>query len=322
MNARRYFLSSALIFSAQPTLAQSGASAWPNKPVKVMVGFPPGQGSDTAARIYAGELQKSLGQPFVVENKPGAGATIAAAEVARAPADGYTLLLSSSGPLTVAPHLYANLSFDAMKDLDPIALVGLSPLIVVVRPDFPAKSLPEIVTLAGQRDLTCGSGGNGVTNHLALEMLKVISGVNIRHVPYKGSAPALADLIGGVIDTLFETTSASLNHIRSGRLRALAVTSPARYSQLPEIPTVAQYYPGFEAVTWAMFVAPRDTPADIRQKLAAQLVKIMQQPEINEKLMHNGIEVTPNTSPQLAKAYALAEFEKWGRIVKQANVKL
>jgi tripartite-type tricarboxylate transporter receptor subunit TctC len=324
MIARRTFLSSTLLALTRGAGAQSPPTAppWPTKPVKILVGFPPGQGSDIVARIYAAELQKLFGQAFIVENKPGAGATIAAAEVARATADGYTLALTSSGPLTVAPHLYSNLTFDAMKDLEPIALVGLSPLVLVVRSDFPANTLAELVKLANQRDLTCGSGGNGVTNHLALEMLKVKSGAPFRHVSYKGSAPALADLIGGVIDVLFDTSSTTLPHLRSGRLRALAVTSATRYSELPQVPTVAEVFPGFEAVTWAMFVAPRGTPLELRELLAAQLVKIMRQPEIKLKLMQNGVEATPETSPQLAKAYALAEFEKWGRIIKQANVKI
>jgi tripartite-type tricarboxylate transporter receptor subunit TctC len=320
--ARRTFLSSALLTFSQCGQAQTTSSPWPIKPVKILVGFPPGQGSDIVARVYAAELQKILGQTFVVENKPGAGATIAVAEVARAPSDGYTIALTSSGPLTVAPHLYPNLAFDAMKDLEPIALVGLSPLVLVVRADFPANTLADLLKLASQRDLTCGSGGNGVTNHLALEMLNVKSGVNLRHVPYKGSVPALADLIGGVIDVLFDTTSTTLPHLRSGRLRALAVTSHTRYSELPQIPTVAEVFPGFEAVTWAMFVAPRGTPLELRELLAAQLVKIMRQPEIKLKLQQNGVEATPETSPQLAKAYALAEFEKWARIIKQANVKI
>lgn len=322
MIARRTFLSSALLTLTQGAGAQSSTTPWPNKPVKILVGFPPGQGSDIVARIYAAELQKLFGQAFIVENKPGAGATIAAAEVARASADGYTIALTSSGPLTVAPHLYSNLPFDAMKDLEPIALVGLSPLVLVVRSDFPANTLADLIKLASQKDLTCGSGGNGVTNHLALEMLKVRSGSPLRHVPYKGSAPALADLIGGVIDVLFDTSSTTLPHLRSGRLRALAVTSATRYSELPQVPAVAEVFPGFEAVTWAMFVAPRGTPLELRELLAAQLVKIMRQAEIKLKLMQNGVEATPETSPQLAKAYALAEFEKWGRIIKQANVKI
>ncbi len=322
MIARRTFLSSALLTLTRGAGAQSSTAPWPNKPVKILVGFPPGQGSDIVARIYAAELQKLFGQAFIVENKPGAGATIAAAEVARASADGYTIALTSSGPLTVAPHLYANLPFDAMKDLEPIALVGLSPLVLVVRSDFPANTLADLIKLASQKDLTCGSGGNGVTNHLALEMLKVRSGSPLRHVPYKGSAPALADLIGGVIDVLFDTSSTTLPHLRSGRLRALAVASATRYSELPQVPAVAEVFPGFEAVTWAMFVAPRGTPLELRELLAAQLVKIMRQAEIKLKLMQNGVEATPETSPQLAKAYALAEFEKWGRIIKQANVKI
>lgn len=322
MITRRRLLVSTLALAPLASSVRADTTNWPERPVKILVGFPPGQGSDIAARIYADELRKALGQPFVIDNRPGAGATLAANLVAKAVPDGYTLLFTSSGPLTIAPHLYDTLGFDAMKDLTPLALVGRSPLLLLVRSDSPVKTLPELVSLAGRRDLNCGSGGNGVTNHLALEMFKIASGAKFVHVPYKGAAPAMTDLMGGQIDMMFETTSAALVHVRAGRLRALAVSSPTRYADLPDVPTVAEFYPGFDATTWAMYAAPTGTPKAILDKLATQLNVCMDNPSIREKLKQAGIEATPGTSQTAAKRYAVAEFEKWGAIIKRADVKL
>jgi len=319
---RRTLLAAAVGTIPMALHAQSPASDWPNKAVKIVIGFPPGQGTDVAARLYAAHLQQAFVQPFVVDNKPGAGATLAAGAVAKAAPDGYTLLLTSSGPLAVAPHLYANLGFDPMVDLEPIALAGRSPLILVVPADSSAKSLPELVALSKRQDLSAGSGGNGVTNHLALEMFKIVSGAKLLHVPYKGAAPAMNDLMGGQIQTMFESAGAALVQVKAGRLRALAVTSSSRYSELPDIPTVAEYYPGFEAITWVMFAAPKGTPEAIKNKLAVQVNKIMAEAAVKDKLLQSGIETTPDTTPAKAKAYALQEFDKWGKIIKRANVKL
>lgn len=321
---RRHMIATAAALGAFPLLSQAkdNPGDWPQRAVKIILGFPAGQGSDVAARLHAAELNKALGQPFVVDNRPGAGATIAARDVAKSAPDGYNLLFTSSGPLTVAPHLYPNLGFDPMKDLNTMALVGRSPLILLVRPDSPIKTLPELVAAATRQEMTCGSGGNGVTNHLALEMFRIVSGAQLVHVPYKGAAPALTDLMGGQIHTLFETTSAALSHARGGRLRALAVSSPARYSQLPDVPTVAEFYPGFDATAWAAFAVPRGTPQGIVERLATELNKSQQEPAMKEKLVQQGVEPTPNSTPAAAQAYAQAEFEKWGRIIRQAKVKL
>ena len=322
MTNRRHMLAALLGAFPLSIWAQDGVTDWPRRPVKIVLGFPAGQGSDVAARLYAAELNKTLGQPFVVDNRPGAGATIAARDVAKSPPDGYNLLFTSSGPLTVAPHLYNNLGFDPMKDLDTMALVGRSPLILLVRPDSGIKTLPELVAATTRQEMNCGSGGNGVTNHLALEMFKIVSGARLMHVPYKGAAPALTDLMGGQIQTLFETTSAALGHVRGGRLRALAVSSPARYSQLPDVPTVAEFYPGFDATAWAAFAVPRGTPQGVVDRLAVELNKCQLDPAMKEKLIQSGVEPTPNSTPAIAKAYAQAESEKWGRIIRQAKVTL
>ena len=322
LNRRHMIAAATLSLLPLPLWAQDGAADWPSRAVKIILGFPPGQGSDVAARLFAAELQKAFGQPFVVDNRPGAGATLAARDVAKAPPDGYNLLFTSSGPLTVAPHLYANLGFDPMKDLEIVALVGRTPLLLVVRADSPIKTLPELVAAASRQEMNFGSGGNGVTNHLALEMLKSVSGARLVHVPYKGAAPALNDLMGGHIQVMFETSSAALSQVRAGRLRALAVSSPTRYSDLPDVPTVAEFYPGFDATAWAAFAVPRGTPKGIVDKLAAQLSKIQLEPAMKDKLIQSGIEPTPDSTPATAKAYAMKEFEKWGRIIREANVKL
>jgi tripartite-type tricarboxylate transporter receptor subunit TctC len=320
---RRHLLALSAALSPWPLRAQQNSvTAWPDKTVKLVVGFPAGQGSDILARVYSEQLRKPLGQTVFIDNKPGAGATIAADIVAHAPPDGYTLLLTSSGPMSIAPHLYRNLGYDAMKDLDPIALVGSSPLMLLVRSDSPAKTLPELVSLSHQRAINCGSGGNGITNHLALEMFKIVSGADFLHVPYKGAAPALNDLLAGQIQTMFETTSAALSYVQSGKLRALAVTSPHRYPELPNIPTVAEFYQGFEAVTWAMFAAPNGTPAVITERLSSLLNKFMLDETVKKKLLSLGIDTTPDTSPAAAKSYAMSEYKKWGDIIARATIRL
>jgi tripartite-type tricarboxylate transporter receptor subunit TctC len=311
------------ITAAAPTLrAQPSTTVWPNRAVKILLGFPVGQGSDVLARIYATELQKAYGHAFVVDNRPGAGATLAARDVSKSAPDGYTLLYTSGGPLTVAPHLYTNLGFDPLKSLEPVALIGRAPLILLVRSDSPYRSLPELVAAASKQELNCGSSGNGVTNHLALEMLKIASGAKFVHVPYKGAAPAMTDLMGGQIHTMFETSSAALAFVRDGRMRALAVTSPTRYFLLPVVPAVAEFYPGFEAVTWAALAVPRGTPAAITDKLSAQMVKLQEDPAMREKLTQAGVEAVQGSTPAKAKAYVMAEYEKWGNIIRRANVKL
>lgn len=321
-NRRHLLASAALGALCHSAWAQGSAGEWPQRAVKIILGFPPGQGSDVAARLYADDLNKAFGQPFVVDNRPGAGATLAARDVAKSAPDGYSLLFTSSGPLTIAPHLYASLGFDPMNDLNTMALVGRSPLILLVRSDSAIKTLPDLVTAAKQKELACGSGGNGVTNHLAMEMFKLISGARLLHVPYKGAAPALTDLMGGQIQTMFETTSAALRYVRSGQLRALAVSSPARYSQLPDVPTVAEFYPGFDATAWAAFAVPRGTPQAIVDRLAVELNKSQLEPIMRSKMIESGLEPTPNSTPATAQSYARAEFEKWGNIIRKANVKL
>ncbi len=322
MLKRRTLLRAAMAFSPVSMVALASGADWPNRAVKIVVGFPPGQSSDNLARQMAADLQQAFGQPFVVDNRPGAGATLASAIVAKAAPDGYTLLFTSTGPLTIAPHLYANLGFDSMVDLDPFVLTGRSPQFLLVRPDFPAKTLPELVALSKANELQAGSSGNGATTHLSLELFKTLSGAKLLHVPYKGSAHVITDLMGGQIQTAFESSGGTLGHVKAGRLRPLAVTSTRRHPDLPDVPTVAEFYPGFDVDTWCMFAAPRGTPEVIKNKISAQLNKWMSDPAVKEKLMAQGVEATPGSTPAKTRAYAQAEYEKWGSVIRRANVRL
>jgi tripartite-type tricarboxylate transporter receptor subunit TctC len=302
--------------------AQGTDVPWPNRPVKIVVGFPPGQSSDIVGRTYAEELTKALGQPFLVENRPGAGATMAAAFAARAEPDGYTVHFGTSGNLAVAPNLYKNLTYDALKDFEFVVLVGRSPLVLVVRSDSKVTNLKELLERSKTQALNYGSGGNGVVNHLAMELVKKTSGAQLTHVPYKGSAPALNDLLGGAIDVMFDTSTVTLPLIKTGRLRPLAVTSATRMEQLPDVPAMAESLPGYEAVTWGMFTVPRGTPRPIVDRLAEKMVEIMRNPVVSEKLAVLGTFVTPDSTPAQARAWAVAEHAKWGRIIQDAGVKI
>jgi tripartite-type tricarboxylate transporter receptor subunit TctC len=319
MVTRRQLLISTASLSPITTMAQAASDTWPNRPVKVLVGFPAGQGSDIAARFYADFLQKQLGQPFVVENKPGAGATIAAGLAAVAPPDGYTVLYTSGGPMAVAPHLY-KLSFDPIKDLEPVAAVASSPLLLLVRPDYPAKTLLQLVAMSRQKELQGGSGGNGVTNHLALELFKSASQAAIAHIPYKGAVPAMADLMGGHIDMMFETVAASLAHVKVGRLRALAVTSLKRHPDLEDVPPLAESYPGFEVITWAMFAVPLGTPPTIVNRLNILLNESMKEDSARRHLRSMGIVATTGSTPASTRAYLAGEYKKWGEVIRKANI--
>lgn len=324
MITRRQLLVSALC--AVPALAttRSFADNWPSRPVRMTLGFPPGQASDVLARVYATEMHEGLGQPVVVENRPGAGATLAVSLIAQAAPDGYNILFSSSGPLAVAPHLYTNLDYDPIKDLDPVAIVGQSPLVLLVRPDFPAKTVKELVALAEKKkgQLNYGSGGNGVTNHLAMEMFINSSGAEMVHIPYKGAAAALTDLVGGQIQMMFETVSAALPLLRDGKLRAVAVSSQERYPDLPDVPTIAETYAGFEATPWAGIFVPKGTPAHIVQKISAQLDKVTQNAALVERIRGLGFLPSPHSSPEKARAYMQAEHQKWGETIRKSNISL
>jgi tripartite-type tricarboxylate transporter receptor subunit TctC len=310
-------LSSALF--AAVAAAQGG---FPVRPVTMVVGFAPGGGTDTAARIIARAVSEGLGQPVVVDNRAGAGGNIANELVAKAVPDGHTILLSSVGPLTVAPHMIANLPYDPLKDLVPVTMAVTFANVLVVHEAVPVRTLAEYVRLANEKPgtLTYGSSGIGGAGHLSGELFRMLSKVNIVHVPYKGGGPAMQDLLGKQIASIFATPISAGPHIKSGRIRAIAVTSAARTEFLPDVPTIAESgYAGFEATNWYAYVLPAKTPNEIVERWHRELVKVLRDPAVREALLAQGMEPAPSTREALA-AYIKREYDTWGRVVKEAKI--
>ena len=310
-----------LAFGAAAAFAQG---AYPSKPVRMVVGFPPGQATDIVARAVAQKLTESLGQSVYVDNRPGAAGIIGTEVAIKAGGDGYTLLMSSSGPLAVNPGLYSKLPYDPVKDLAPITVIATVPLFLVAHPSLAANNVQELIALAKQRpgQINYASGGSGVTNHLVMEMFKSAAGIDLVHVPYKGGPPALTDLMAGQVSVMFETGPGALPHVRSGKLKALAAGSLKRSAAMPELATVAeQGIPGFDGVAWIAFAAPAGTPKPIVDRLHAETVKILALPEIRERLVSLGTEPVGNT-PEEFSAYLRSEIAKWGKVVKESGAKV
>jgi len=304
-----------------PLALRAQPEAWPSKPLRVMVGFPPGQASDIIARAYAEELGKRLGQPVTVENRPGAGATIAAEAAARSPADGYTIYYGSSGPLAIAPRMYTKLNFDPIKDFEPVAMAGIVPFVLVVPVDSPFRTMADVLAAGRGAEgvrINYGSAGQGSTSHLVMEMLKAEAGLKFTHVAYKGSVPALNDLIGGSTQVSLDTVSSVLPHLRSGRLRALGVSTAARLPDFPDVPAIAESVPGYEAVAWGMWAVPTGTPLPIVERLAKEFVDITQSPVVQQRLAAAGISVAERPREQL-KPFMEAELDRWGKAVKASG---
>ena len=299
------------------------AQGFPSKPVTLTVGFAPGGGTDTAARIVAKKLSENTGVSVVVENKAGAGGNIAAQHIATAPPDGYTIHLTSVGPMTVAPAMVKNLPYDAKKDIAPITMGMVFPNVFVVQPTSPAKNLQEFVALAKSKpgQLTYASSGIGGAAHLSGELFKQRAGVDMVHVPYKGGGPAITDMLGGRVDMYPAVPSTADQHVKAGKLRAIATTGSARLPTLPDVPTVAeQGFPGFEATNWYAFVAPGKTPNEILDYWNRELVKVLKDPAVNAELAKHGLYPAPGTRQELAQ-YIDRETEKWGKVVRDANIK-
>jgi len=295
---------------------------FPNRPVTLTVGFAPGGGADTAARIIARKLGENIGQSVVVENKAGAGGNIAAQHIATAPPDGYTIHLTSVGPMAVAPHLVKTLPYDPKRDIAPITMGVVFPNVFVVPSGVPAKTLAEFVAMAKQRPgkLTYGSSGVGGAGHLAGELFKERAGIDVLHVPYKGGGPAMTDLLGGRLDMYVGVPSTVGPHVDAGKLRALATTGAKRTSMMPNVPTVAESgYPGFEAINWYAFVAPARTPKDLLDFWNRELTKALNDPKIVAELAKDGLDPAPGTRDELAQ-YIERESLKWGKIVREANI--
>ena len=303
--------------------AQGAAEGFPARPVRVIIGLAPGGGTDIQARLLAQKLSESLGRPFVVENRTGAGGTIAYAQAAKSPPDGYTLLGATSG-YTITPAVYSALPYDPVKDFAPISLAAQAPFLLLTHPSMPVRSVKDLLALARAKPgvLDCGSAGHGSSTHMAFELFRSLSGVNITHIPYKGTGPALIDAMAGQVHMLFGNVLSSLTHVKSGRLRALAVTTSKRSQVLPDLPTVSESgVAEYEDSTWFGMLAPAGTPAAIVAKLNAEIVKAVRSPEIVERLTPDGGEPV-GSSPERFASHIASEIARWRKVVKAAGIRV
>jgi tripartite-type tricarboxylate transporter receptor subunit TctC len=302
--------------------ATAAETDYPARPVRVIVPYPAGGGADTVSRILLAKLSDGLGQQFVIENRGGAGGTIGAAVAAKAERDGYTVLYDATA-FSVNPSLYARLPYDTLNDFQPVFLASLVPNLLVVHPSVEAKTVEDVIAIAkaAPGGLDWASSGNGTVQHLSLELFRLRTGVKLNHIPYRGGGPALNDLIGGQVKFFFSNGAASIGHVQSGALRAIAHTGRGRLRTLPEIPAVAETLPGFEAYEWNGVFVPAGTPAPIVAKLNAGLNAVLRQQEVIDRLNALNVEFRENT-PEDFRAFVKAEMQKWERVVREANITL
>jgi len=320
---RRRLLTGAAVALAAPLLARSAhAQAWPARPVRVIIPYPAGGGADTTGRIFFARLGETWGQQFVIDNRGGAGGTIAEAIAAKADPDGYTILYDATA-FSVNPFLYTKLSFDYGKDFQPVILTTLVPNILVLNKDVPAKTVADVIALAkaAPDGLDFASSGNGTVQHLSLEMFRHMTGTRINHIPYRGGGPALNDVMGGQVKFFFSNGSASVGLVQAGSVKGIAHTGKGRLATLPDLPPVSDTIPGFEAYEWNGVFVPTGTPAEIVQKLNAGMNAMMKDPVVTDRLDKLNISYRQNT-PDEFRAFVASEMERWGRIVKEANIKL
>ena len=321
--SRRSLLHLATGAAALPALPHAAKSqAYPSRPVHIILGFPPGGSSDVIGRLMAQWLSERLGQPFVFDNRPGAGSNIGTEMVARAAPDGYTLLVATSAN-AINATLYGNLNFDFIRDFAPVAGLFRVPNVLEVNPSVPVKTVPELIAYAKANPgkLNFASGGIGSTSQLAAELFKFMTGVDMRHVPYRGSAPALIDLLSGEVQVMFDLMPASIGYIRSGKLRALAVTTSTPSEALPDLPTVNKFLPGYEASTWNGVAVPRSTSTEIIDKLNSDINAGLADPNIKARLNDLGATAIVQSPADFGKLVA-DETEKWGKVIKAANLKM
>ena len=305
------------------TAYAQGAAEFPAKPVRVIVGLAPGGGTDIQARLLSKKLSSNLGRSFVVENRTGAGGTVAYAQVAKSPADGYTQLAVASG-YSITPAVYAKLPYDPIRDFAPISLVIQAPILLMVHPSLPVKSTRELVALAKTRPgvLDGASAGFGTSNHMALELFNLLAATKITHIPYKGTGPALIDAMSGQVQVIFGNILSSLPYVRQGRLKGLAVTSARRAKVMPDLPTVAESgVPGYETTTWLGWFAPAGTPPAIIGKMSAELAKAVQSPDVAGSLVGDGGEPVGSSPEQYAQHLA-SEIARWRKVAKAAGMKV
>jgi len=316
-------LASTLLLACLPLAAAAQANGFPDKPIRIVVPFPPGGATDAAARLVAVKMGEHWGQPVVVDNRAGAGGNVGSDLVAKAPADGYTLVMGVTGSHAINTSLYSRMPYDPVADFVAIGQVAVVPNVLVVHPSVPAKNLAELVALANKEPgkLNYASLGNGTAAHLGMEMLKSEAGVDITHVPYKGSAPAVSDLLAGQVQMMVDGLPSALPHVKAGKLRAIALTSLHRAPSLPGLPTIAETYPGFYADAWSGLFAPRGTPQPVVDKLSAEVQRILKLPDVREKLMALGAEPVGSTQAEFT-AHVKREIDKWAKVVRTSGAKV
>ena len=307
-----------------PAIESAAQTAkYPDRPVKMMVGFTAGGGTDVVARILAQKMSETIGQTVFVENRPGASGLLAVEAVAKSPPDGYTLLMGTQTTYAVAPTLYRKTSIDPSRDFAGISMSAVSPLVLVVHPSVPAQSVKDVIAMAKAKagTLNFGSGGLGTTPHMTGELFQSVAGIKMAHVAYRGEAPAINDLLGGQIPLMFANLSAVIGNVRAGQLRALAVTSAQRAPAAPEIPTVAESgLPGFETSTWFALVAPAGTPPDVLARLNAEVKRALAQADVKQRFAGLGMTAEDST-PEGLDAYIKSEIAKWTKVIKDADIK-
>jgi len=319
---RRQFLGLAAGAAALPALSRAArAQAYPARPIRLLVGFAPGGGTDVMARLIQQSLSEKLGQQVVVENRPGAGTNIATEAVVHAAPDGYTLLAASL-PNAGNATLYSDLKFNFIRDTVPVAGIALDPFVLEVTPSLPVHSIPELIAYAKANPgkVNYGSGGIGSGNQLTAEMLKMMTGIDLVHVPYRGAGPAMVDLMGGQVQVMFNTMGASIQHVRAGKLRALAVATKARQAALPDVPTVAEFLPGYEASFWTGVAAPKGTPAAIVDKVNQAVNAALDEANAKARLAEWGATALTGSPAEFGK-FVAEETEKWGKVIRAANIK-
>ena len=305
------------------SLAQSAyAQPYPSKPIRVIIAQAPGSATDVVSRVISNKLAEGLGQQLVIDARPGAGGTLGTELAARAPADGYTLFMANNSTHGSNPALYAKLSYDAVKDFAPIIFVVATPYVLSVHPSLPAKSVKELIALAKARpgQINYASAGNGSTHHLSGELLKTMAGIDIVHIPYKGTTPAIAALIGGEVSIMFATVTGIQPQIKNGRARGLAVTTPKRSNMMPELPTMAETLPGFEMLSWFGLLAPAGTPPAIVNRMNAETTKVLANPDVRSLLAAQGFEVMSGTPEQFGD-YIKVEIAKITKLAKTTGIK-
>jgi tripartite-type tricarboxylate transporter receptor subunit TctC len=320
---RSFSLIAGCIALSLAALCAPAHSAYPERPVTLVVPFPAGGTNDIVARAIAEGMARELKQSVVVENRAGAGGNVGAEAVARSKPDGYTLLVSTAGPLAINHHLYAKQGYEPSRDFAPVTLLGMVPIMLVTGPQQPFKTVAELIAYAKANPgkLSYGSQGNGTTSHLTMELLKHQAGIFMTHIPYRGSAPAATDLMAGQVQVMFDNSPSTLPFVQAQRMRALAIASPARVPALKDIPTVAETLKGFDSIAWFALVAPAGTPPDVVRALSAAVNATLQRPEVRQKFDASGAQLAGGTPEALAKFMA-EENAKWQRVVRAANVRL